>query len=117
MMERKEKERLKAEISKHINLRNGRFTVAEITRLHDLVESRDSHDGRSETYSSSYEAFDSEGTYRIEEADTYTFHNGDSGICIEQKSVRDWDDGQHDIDHQTHDTERAILRLLRKLKI
>ena len=116
-MDRKEKKRLKDEIGKHIDLSNGRFTDYEVSRLHDLVEERDSYDGRTQTYRSSYKAFDSEDTYHVEDTDTYTFRSDEGGIRIEHEHVSDWDDGQHDESREVARTGRGILNLLGKLKI
>lgn len=116
-MDRKEKKRLKEEIGKHIDLSNGRFTDYEVSRLHDLVEGRDSYDGRSKTYRSSYKTFDSEDTYRVEDTDTYIFRSDEDGIRIEHEHVSDWDDGQHDVAREVTNTARGILNLLGKLKI
>lgn len=116
-MDRKEKKRLKDEIGKHIDLSNGRFTDYEVSRLHNLVEERDSYNGRTQTYRSSHKSFDSEDTYRVEDTDTYTFHSDENGISIEHEHVRDWDDGQHDTSREVARTAREILNLLEKLKI
>ena len=117
VVDRKEKNRLKARIAEHIDLSNGRFTDYEVARLHNLVESRDEYDGYSQTYHRSYKAFDSEDTYRVDESDTYTFHSDEEGIRIEQNFERNWDDGQCDTEHCSYSTARGILNLLDKLKI
>lgn len=117
VVDRKEKNRLKARIAEHIDLSNGRFTDYEVTRLHNLVKSRDEYDGCSQTYHRSYKAFDSEDTYRVDESDTYTFHSDEEGIRIEQNFERNWDDGQCDTEHRSYSTARGILNLLDKLKI
>lgn len=117
MMDRKEKNRLKAEIGKHIDLSNGRFTDSEVSQLHDLVEKRNSYDGRSQTYRSSYKGFDFEGTYRVEDTDTYTLRSDDDGIRVEHEHVCHWDDGQHDVAHEIISTARSILNSLGKLKL
>ena len=114
-MDRKEKNRLKAEISEQIDLGNGRYKDYEVEQLHSLVENRDAYDGQSRTYRKSYKTFDSEDTYRVEETDTYTFRSDDSGIRIEQDWTRDWDDGQHDTSHQSYNTGRGILNVLGKV--
>lgn len=114
-MNRKEKNELKKEISKHINLGNGRFKDSEVEKLHSLVQNRDLYDGRSRTRHTSYKTFDSEDTYRVEENDTYTFHSDESGIHIDRDLTSDWDDGQHDTYHETYDTARSILNNLWKV--
>ena len=50
--------------------------------MESLVENRNNLDGTTKTYRSSYKAFDSEDTYRVEEKDTYTFHSDNKGIHI-----------------------------------
>ena len=111
-VERKEKNRLKAIISEHIDLGNGRYKDHEVEQLLSLVENRDAYGGKSSSYSRSYKSFDSEDTYRVEETGTYIFHSDDSGIHIDQEWVRDWDDGQHDTRHHSHSTGREILSVL-----
>lgn len=114
-MDRKKKNQIKDGISKYIDLAKGRFTDYEVERLQDIVNRRDEYDGRSKTYTKSYRAFDSEDTYRVKETDTYTFHSDEDGIRIEQDFNRNWDDGQTDTEHHTHNTGRAILRFLEKI--
>ncbi len=114
-MDRNKKNSLKAEISKFIDLGNGRYKDQEVEKLHSLVENRDAYNGKSRTYRKSYRSFDSEDTYRVEETDTYTFKSDKSGIHIEQDWTRDWDDGQHDSYHQSHNTGREILKSLNKI--
>lgn len=114
-MDRKEKNRLKAEISEHIDLGNGRYKDQEIEQLHSLVENRDTYNGTTQTHRKSYKSFDSEDTYRVEESDVYTFRSDDTGIRIEQDWTRDWDDGQHDTEHHSHRTGREILNVLGKV--
>ena len=114
-MNRKEKERLKAEISEHIDLSNGHYKDEEVERLHSLVENRDSYNGKSRIYHDSYKAFDSKDTYRVETEDTYTLRSDESGIRIEHDSTRDWDDGQRDVDHEIFTTGREILNALGKI--
>ena len=111
-MDRKEKNRLKAQISEHIDLGNGRYKDSEVEQLLSIVKNRDAYDGKSSTYRKSYKSFDSEDTYRVEESDTYTFHSDESGIHIDQEWARDWDDGQHDTRHHKHSTGREILNVL-----
>ena len=69
-MDRKEKNRLKAEISEHIDLGNGRYKDYEVEQLRSLVENRDAYNGQSRTYRKSYKSYDSEDTYHVEETDT-----------------------------------------------
>ena len=114
-MDRKEKNRLKSEISKYIDLSNGRYKDDEVKRLHSIVENRDSYNGKSRTYRDSYKTFDSEDTYRVEKKDTYTFVSDDSGIHIDHYSTKDWDDGQHDISHESYRTGRGILNTIRRI--
>ncbi len=114
-MDRKEKERLKAEIREYIDLGNGRFKDEEIEKLHSLVRNRSTYNGRSRTYPGSYKTFDSEDTYRVETKDTYTIHSDKSGIHIDHDSIRDWDDGQHDEYQESYTTGREILNALGKV--
>ncbi len=114
-MDRKEKNARKAKLSEYVNLGNGRFKDSEIEELESLVENRDELDGTTRTYRSSYKAFDSEDTYRVEEEDTYTFHGDDGGIHIKRDFERHWDDGQDDVSHEEYDTARDILNLASKL--
>ena len=114
-MDRKEKNARKEKLSEYVNLGNGRFKDHEIEELESLVENRESLDGTTKTYRSSYKAFDSEDTYRVEEEDTYTFHSDDEGIYIKQDFERHWDDGQNDVSHNVYDTARDILNLVSKL--
>ena len=116
-MDRKEKKRLKAAISEHIDLANGRYTDNEVTQLHDLVVNRDAYDGHSQSYHRSYKSFGLEDTYRVEDTDTYTFHCDETGIHIDHEHVSDWDDGQHDVANRSQRTGREILGILDKLKI
>ena len=111
-MDRKEKERMKAEISEHIDLSNGRFTDAEVERLHSLVENREELNGRSKTYTSSYRTYDRSDTYRVEMKDKYTFRSDENGIRIEEEVTKDWDDGQHDTWNQKYSTGRQILQTI-----
>lgn len=114
-MDRKEKNARKAKLSEHVNLGNGRFKDNEIEELEYLVENRDNLDGTTKTYRSSYKSFDSEGTYRVEEEDTYTFHGDNEGIQINRDFERHWDDGQNDDLHEVYDTARDILNFASKL--
>ena len=108
-MDRKEKSARKAKLSEFINLANGRFKDHEIEQLESIVRNRDNLNGASRTYRSSYKAFDSEDTYRVEEKDTYTFHSNDDGIHIERELNKHWDDGQNDVFREVYDTARDIL--------
>lgn len=117
MMDRKEKKHLRDEIGKHVNLNNGRFTDSEISRLHTLVQERNSYDGHTKTYRRSYKDYDSEDTYTVQDTDTYTFRSDNDGIRIEHEHTSDWDDGQHNVNHEVANTARGIPRLLGKLKI
>ena len=114
-MDRKEKNRLKSEISKFIDLSNGCYKDDEVERLHSIVENRDSYNGKSRTYRDSYKTFDSEDTYRVETEDTYTFVSDDFGIHIDHDSTKDWDDGQHDVWHESYKTGRGILNALGRI--
>lgn len=114
-MDRKEKNERKAKLSEYINLGNGRFKDHEIEELESLVENRDSLDGTTKTYRSSYKTFDSEDTYQVNEENTLTFHNDEDGIYIEEDNKKYWDDGQNDISQVKHDTAREILGLASKL--
>lgn len=114
-MEPKEKKERKAKLNEYVNLGNGRFKDNEIETLEALVDQRESLDGKTRKHRSSYKIFDSEDTYRVEEQDTYTFRNDDSGIRIDRDFQRDWDDGQHDEEHESFDTARGILNVLSKL--
>lgn len=114
-MDRKEKNARKTKLSEYINLGNGRFKDYEIEELESLVENRGNLDGTTKTYRSSYKAFDSEDTYRVEEEDTYTFHSDNGGIHIERNIERHWDDGQNDNWHEVYDTARDILSIASKL--
>ena len=114
-MDRKEKSARKAKLSEHIKLGNGRFKDYEIEELEALVQNRDNLDGTTKTYRSSYKAFDSEDTYRVDEEDTYSFHSDDEGISIERDFNRHWDDGQNDSYHEVFDCARDILNLASKL--
>ena len=114
-MDRKEKNERKAKLSEHVNLGNGRFKDYEIEELESLVENREEYDGTSKTYRSSYKSFDSEDTYRVNEEETFTFRDGDSGIRIDRDFQRDWDDGQRDEEHDSFDTAREILNFAAKI--
>ena len=114
-LDRKEKNARKAKLSEFVNFGNGRFKDYEIEELESIVQNRDNLDGASRTYRSSYKAFDSEDTYRVEEEDTYTFHSDGDGIHIERDFNRQWDDGQKDVSHEDYDTARDILNLVSKL--
>lgn len=114
-MDRKEKNERKAKLSEHVHLGNGRFKDYEIEELESLVENREEYDGTSKTYRSSYKTFDSEDTYRVNEEETFTFRDGDSGIRIDRDFQRDWDDGQRDEEHESFDTARDILNLASKI--
>lgn len=114
-MDRKEKNERKAKLSKHINLGNGRFKDCEIEELECLVENRNDLDGATKTLRSSYKTFDSEDTYRVEEEDTYTFHNDNGEIYINRDLKKHWDDGQNDVYHEKYDTARDILTHVSKL--
>ena len=114
-MDPKEKKEREAKLSEYVNLGNGRFKDNEIETLESLVDQRESLDGKTRKHRFSYKTFDSEDTYRVEEQDTYTFRNDDSGIRIDRDFRRDWDDGQHDEEHESFDTARGILNVLSKL--
>ena len=114
-MDRKEKNARKAKLSQYVDFGNGRFKDSEIDQLESLVENRDSLNGTTKTYRSSYKSFDSEDTYRVDEEDTYTFISDDKGIRIEQDFQRHWDDGQNDKEHIIFETARDILRIASKL--
>ena len=111
-MDRKEKNRMKAEIGEYIDLSNGRYTDKEIERLHSLVQNREQYNGRSKTYPKEYKSFDRSDTYRVEEKDIFTIRSDDAGIRIEEKVIKDWDDGQHDEWSTEYNTGRQILRAL-----
>ena len=108
-MDPKEKKERKAKLSEHVDLGNGRFKDYEIEKLESLVENRKQLNGSSKTYHSSYKTFDSEDTYRVNETETFTFRDGDSGIRIDRDFRRDWDDGQSDEEHDSFSTARDIL--------
>lgn len=114
-MNRKEKNEIKERLGQFMDFSNGRFKDEEVERLASIVDNRDEYDGSSRTYRSSYKTFDSEDTYRVEESDTYTFHSDDSGIRIDRDFVRDWDDGQHDTQHESFSTARGILNMIGKV--
>ena len=114
-MDRKEKKARKDKLSEFVNFGNGRFTDSEIETLESLVQNRDSLDGTTKTYRSSYKTFDSEDTYRVNEEDTYSFRSNDDGISIERDFNRHWDDGQEDSSHEIIDTARGILNFISKL--
>ena len=114
-MDKKEKRERKTKLSEYVNLGNGRFKDYEIEKLESLVQNRDNLDGTTKTYRSSYKAFDSEDTYRVEEEDTYSFHSDNEGISIERDFKIHWDDGQNDSLHEKYDSARDILNLFSKL--
>ena len=114
-MDRKEKKERKAKLSEYVNFGNGRFTDDEIEKLESLVENRDELDGKTKTHYDSYKSFDSEGTYHVEEEDTYTFHGDGDGIHIERDFKAHWSDGQIDVLHEDYDTARDILKHMAKL--
>lgn len=114
-MDRKEKKARKDKLSKYVNFGNGRFKDYEIEELESLVENRDSLDGTTRTYRSSYKTFDSEDTYRVEEEDTYSFHSDDGGIHIKRDFQKHWDDGEDDVLQEVYDSARDILNLASKL--
>lgn len=114
-MDRKEKNARKEKLSEYFDLGNSHFKDYEIEALESLVENRNSLDGMTKTYRSSYKAFDSEDTYRVEEENTYTFRSDEDGIHIDQDFKRHWDDGQNDISHTKYGTAREILGLTSKL--
>lgn len=114
-MNRKEKSHLKSELSQYMDLSNSRFKDDEIERLMGFVQRRDEFNGETKTHRKTYKTFDSEDTYRVEETDTYTIHNDESGISIEQDFVREWDDGQVDTEHNIFNTGRSILNALDKM--
>ena len=114
-MDRKEKNVRKAKLSEYVNLGNGRFKDNEIEELEHLVENRSSLNGTTKTYHSSYKTFDSDDTYRVEEADTYTFNSNAEGINITRDFKRHWDDGQNDVSHEVYNTARDILNIAKKL--
>lgn len=114
-MDPKEKKERKARLSEHVNLGNARLKDHEIEELESLIDNREQFDGSSRTYRSSYKTFDSEDTYRVNETETFTFRDGDSGIRIDRDFQRDWDDGQRDEEHDSFDTARDILNLASKI--
>lgn len=114
-MDKKEKKLRKEKLSEFVNFGNGKFKDSEIEELEYLVENRDELNGTTKTYTSSYKAFDSEGTYRVTEEDTYTFHADESGIRIDRDFQKHWDDGQNNISKNSFETARDILRFASKL--
>lgn len=116
IMDKNTKKRMKENISKYMDLSNQRFTDDEVSRLDDIVNNREALNGRTKSYHNSYKTFDSEDTYRVNETDTYTFHSDNSGIRIQHKNIKDWDDGQHDEFNDIANTGRKILNLFGKLK-
>ncbi len=111
-MDRKEKNRMKEEIGEFIDLKYGRFTDEEMERLHDLVQNRETYNGRSNSYSHEYKTYDREDTYRVNETDTYTFRSDENGIRIDHETVKDWDDGQQDRYTDSLSKGRDILNAL-----
>lgn len=109
-MDKKEKKERKEKLSKYVNFGNGKFKDQEIEDLEYLVENREKFDGATKTYGSSYKSFDSEGTYRVYEEETYTFHNDEEGIHIDKNLQREWDDGQKDVWESSYDTAHDILK-------
>lgn len=91
-MDRKEKNRLREHIGEHIDVSSARLTDDEAQFLGDLVDRYDDeYRGRSETRSSSYTGWSSDGKYTRHETFTDTFTD-DVGIRADY-SYKD-DDGQ-----------------------
>ena len=114
-MDRKEKDIIKAELSKHLDLANGRFTDYELERLQEIVRNRDVYNGRSKPYQNSGKTFDSEDTYHYTETKTYTFVSDTSGIRIKYDYEKNYDDGQQISDRLNYTTGRDILRYIDKI--
>ncbi len=110
-MDRKEKNQRREKLKEYFNLDNCRLKDYEVEKLESLVENREKLDGSTISRRNSYKTFDSEDTYRVEERDTYTFRNDNSGIYIDRDYEKRWDDGQNETLHIKLDSAREILGL------
>src|SRR5690625_3152040 len=90
-MDRNEKKRLRERIGEHLDVSGARLTDDEALQLADLVDNYENYRGQSETRTSSYDGWSSDGKYTREVTVTHTFTD-DVGIRTDS-SYRD-DDGQ-----------------------
>ncbi|MHC6176197.1 hypothetical protein [Glutamicibacter endophyticus] len=90
-MDRNEKKKMREHISEHIDVSNARLTDDEARFLNDFVDGYDEYRGKSETRTSSYTGWSSDGKYTRVETTTDTFTD-EVGIRI-NNSYKD-DDGQ-----------------------
>ena len=109
-MDRNEKKRLRERIGEHLDVSGARLTDDEALQLADLVDNYENYRGQSETRTSSYDGWSSDGKYTREVTVTHTFTD-DVGIRTDS-SYRD-DDGQSGESSTETKDARGILNWLR----
>lgn len=109
-MDRNEKKRLRQHIGEHLDVSNSRLTDDEAAQLAAFVDNYDEYRGQTETRTSSYDGWSSDGKYTrtVMVADTFT---DDVGIRTDS-SYRD-DDGQSGESSTETKDARGILNWLR----
>ncbi|MCW6666531.1 hypothetical protein NHG34_03110 [Aerococcaceae bacterium NML190938] len=99
-----------SKLSEFVDLGNSRLKEQEIEILEWLVKNKEALDGTTKTYSNSTKTFDSDGTYRVNYKDTYTFRSSKFGIFIEHESESRYDDGTVNNSIKTYSTAREIFK-------
>jgi len=88
MMDREEKQRLREHIGEHLDVSGARLKDDEAVFLGELIDNYDSYRGRSETWTSSFDGWSSDGKYTRREEFTDTFTD-EIGI---RQDYSYWDD-------------------------
>lgn len=110
-MDRREKKRVRDYIGEHLDVSSARLTDDEAVILRNFIDGYDeSYKGRSETRTSSYDSWSSDGRFTRTETTTDTFTDD---IGIRQDYEYHDDDGQRgESSHEIRDA-RGILNWLR----
>ena len=114
-MDRKAKQEKKRIIGQAVDLANGRFKDDEVDTLLGIVENPDKYDGLSKTYKYSSTGWYSEGKYTRDETTTYTVHNDETGISIDEHYEFQDDDGYSGGHDKTYNTGREILNIFKSI--
>src|SRR5699024_4641913 len=109
-MDRNEKKRLRERIGEDLDVSGARLTDDEALQLADLVDNYENYRGQSETRTSSYDGWSSDGKYTREVTVTHPFTD-EAGIRTDS-SYRD-DDGKSGGSSTAAKDARGILHRLR----
>jgi hypothetical protein len=115
-MNSNEKKVKKEYLSKFLDLNNGHYKDGEIDTLTDLVDNRESMNGKTRSIKHCFDDWCSDGKYRRNEETKYTFHGDSDKISVNKKYSYHDDDGQTGGYEESINTGRELLNLLHYFK-